>query len=117
LLQVHDALEDENDDVDGSGSGYGGDDEDDVPTLPKNKLNPKPDLTNGYHSGDGRDDDDNENTENEFDKSHEDPTSLRPIHNTDDDVYFENSTDIDKSIHSNTDDEDSQFIIYLFILL
>lgn len=127
-FQIHDALEQDNEDIDSSGSGYGeGDDEDDIHTsridsrVNNNKDTP-PNTHNSGHSGDGSDlivdNDDDDYNENHEEKK-------LPIEAEDDNLYFDNSnnsnaisTSTDNTIASTaTDDEDSQFIFLIIFLL
>lgn len=123
MFQIHDALENENDDIDSSGSGYGpeGDDEDDIhPGKDKDSRVNKEQTTNTHHSGDGSDHRvDTETTD--YDDEIENHRKRLPIEG--EDIYFEKSNDsntistsTDNKIDSTTtDDEDSQFTFLLLL--
>lgn len=126
-LQIHDALERDNDDIDSSGSGYGeGDDEDDIHAGKDKDRVIKEQTTNIHQSGDGSESRvnlDNTDEDDDYIENHKEREPL-PIDGEDDSLYFDNSnnnsnnlsTSTDNKIASTTtDDEDSQFTFLLFI--
>jgi hypothetical protein len=129
FLQIHDALEHDNEDIDSSGSGYG-DDEDDIHTNKEKESRVNKDQTsNTHHSGDGSDghvdSENNEDDDDDYIENHEDSREPLPIDGEEDDkFYFDNSSTSPPSTTSTssvdkitpTDDEDSQFT-FLFRLL
>ena len=121
FLQIHDALERDNEDIDSSGSGYGGEDDEDEIRNSKDKESRvnKDQTSNTHHSGDGSDDED-------YIENHEDERKPLPIEGEDDNLYFENTSAPSTSTSSNnniinpsiiTDDEDSQFTFFFLLII